>query len=82
MDINIQNKIRSKWKVIYLYPIAIILLFEEWGWTYLAKFVERITKLSFFKKMEIQIVSLPSWEILLVFNLVPSLEIMERSNLN
>jgi hypothetical protein len=52
LDINIQNKIRSKWKVIYLYPIAIILLFEEWGWTYLAKFVERITKLSILEKNE------------------------------
>jgi len=67
LDNKIQNKIKSKWKVIYLYPIAIILLFEEWGWTYLAKLVEKMTRLSFLKKMEIQLVSLPSWGVLLVF---------------
>ena len=67
MDNKIQNKINSKWKIIYLYPIAIILLFEEWGWAYLAKLVERMTRVSFFKKVEIELVTLPSWGILLVF---------------
>ena len=57
------------WKLIWVYPLAILLLFEEWGWEPLAAFFEKLVKLRVWKKIEDQIILLPPKLVLLVFGL-------------
>ena len=41
--------------------VAVILLFEEWGWEPLSAAVARLARLSFFARMEDRIRRLPPW---------------------
>ncbi len=52
---------------LLIYPIALIILFEEWGWEPLAHFVTRITRLPFFIKIETKIIHLPPKIVIFIF---------------
>lgn len=52
---------------LLLYPIALILLFEEWGWEPLAKAVYRITRMPFLIRLESKILILPPAGVFLIF---------------
>jgi hypothetical protein len=54
---------------ILLYPIAIILLFEEWGWVPLAALFDRLKKLPFWETIERKIMSLSPKFVLFVFGI-------------
>ena len=47
--------------------LAIVLLFEEWGWEPLAKLFRRLARLPLWARLEVQIAGLPRWGALLVF---------------
>ena len=55
--------------------VAIILLFEEWGWEQLSALVGRLARLPFFAWLERQIRSLPPWGAVAVFA-VPALALL------
>ncbi len=58
----------KKWlKSILLFPLALILLFEEWGWVPLAHFFERLAEHSFLLKIENSIRKLSPHKVILVF---------------
>jgi hypothetical protein len=66
---NEMDKARGKWKFIFLYPIALILLFEEWGWEPLAALFDRFARLPMWARLERQITMLPPWSVLFVFGI-------------
>ena len=47
--------------------LAILLLFEEWGWEPLANLFRRLARLPLWAQLERQIAGLPRWGALLVF---------------
>ena len=47
--------------------LAIVLLFEEWGWEPLANLFRRLARLPLWARLERQIAGLPKWGALLVF---------------
>ncbi len=47
--------------------LAIVLLFEEWGWEPLANLFNRLARLPLWARIERQIAGLPRWGALLVF---------------
>jgi hypothetical protein len=47
--------------------LAIVLLFEEWGWEPLANLFRRLARLPMWAQLERQIAGLPKWGALLVF---------------
>lgn len=47
--------------------LAVILLFEEWGWEPLARVMARLARLPLWAYLERRIASLPRWGALLVF---------------
>lgn len=49
--------------------LALLLLFEEWGWEPLARVLTRLAKLPLWAKLESRIQSLPRWAALLVFGI-------------
>jgi hypothetical protein len=60
----------KKWiKSILLFPLALILLFEEWGWAPLALFFERLAEHSFLLKIESNIRKLSPQKVIFVFAL-------------
>ena len=50
-------------------PLALLLLFEEWGWEPLARAVARLARLPLWAWIEHKIQALPPWGALLVFGL-------------
>jgi energy-coupling factor transporter transmembrane protein EcfT len=52
---------------ILLAPVALVLLFEEWGWEPLARAFARLARLPLWAKLEGTIKALPPWAALLVF---------------
>lgn len=60
---------KPKIKEIFLYPIALILLFEEWGWEPLAALVAKLSKMRLWVRIETKIILLPPWSVVLVFGI-------------
>ena len=58
---DFESKSTKFWNVLLLYPVALILLFEEWGWEPLANFAYRISRLPFLIRLESKIILLPPW---------------------
>ncbi len=54
------------WTYLLLYPFALILVFEEWGWEPLAAQFNRLSKLPIWKHIEEGIVHIPSWGALII----------------
>lgn len=59
----------SIWSLFFLYPIALVLLFEEWGWEPLAAFFDRLARLPVWSSVERKITLLPPWSVLFVFGI-------------
>lgn len=52
---------------LFLVPVVLILLFEEWGWEPLARCFNALARLPLWGAMERRIASLPPWAALLAF---------------
>jgi hypothetical protein len=63
--------------VIYLllYPFALLLVFEEWGWIFLSEQFEKLAILPPWKHLEKMIVNLPPWAAVIVLG-IPLLTIL------
>ena len=59
----------------FLAVVALVLIFEEWGWEPLANLVARLAKLPFFAWLERKIESLPPWAAVALFFL-PALALL------
>ena len=55
---------------LLLAPLALVLLFEEWGWSQLAALFARLARLPVWGRMEQKIAALPPYAALLVFGLL------------
>jgi hypothetical protein len=71
---------RSAWRVIRRslvqavnLPLALIFLFEEWGWRPLAEFVARLCRFRFWARLEAWVQDLPPYGALCVFALPSAL---------
>ena len=62
-------------KLLMLYPLALILLFEEWGWEPLSAFFDQLAAHPLWAKIEKYVMRLPSWSVLFVFG-VPVLALL------
>ena len=69
------KSLRSMLRYLLTALVAIILLFEEWGWEQLSALVGRLARLPFFAWLERQIRSLPPWGAVAVFA-VPALALL------
>lgn len=69
------NYIKALVRHIGLAVIAVVLLFEEWGWEPLANLFNRLARLPLWAWMENKIQQLPPWGALLVFG-VPVLALL------
>lgn len=61
--------IRRFLRGLLMAPLALLLLFEEWGWEPLARAVARLARLPLWAWIERKIQALPPWGALLVFGL-------------
>jgi len=52
---------------LFLVPVVLVLLFEEWGWEPLARCFNALARLPLWGGMERRIASLPPWAALLAF---------------
>ena len=59
----------------FLAVVALVLIFEEWGWEPLARLIARLSKLPFFAWLERQIEALPPWAAVAIFFL-PALALL------
>lgn len=62
--------LRKTLRILFTVPLALILLFEEWGWVPLAALMARLARLPVWARLERVIASLPPWAALVTF-LVP-----------
>jgi hypothetical protein len=67
--------LRRALRLVFTPLIALILLFEEWGWEPLSALVARLARLPFVAWVERQIVALPPWAAAAVFA-VPALALV------
>lgn len=67
--------IRRLLRALLMAPLALLLLFEEWGWEPLAGAVARLARLPIWAWTERKIQTLPPWGALLVFG-VPMLALL------
>lgn len=67
--------IRRLLRGLLMAPLALLLLFEEWGWEPLARAVARLARLPLWAWIERKIQTLPPWGALLVFG-VPMLALL------
>jgi hypothetical protein len=58
---------RRALKTLFTWTVALLILFEEWGWVPLANALVRLGRLPFFRWLEARIQSLPPYAALLVF---------------
>lgn len=63
------NSLRAVLHGLLTLLLALLLLFEEWGWEPLARALTRLAKLPQWAKLESHIQSLPRWAALLVFGI-------------
>lgn len=63
------NSLRSVLHGLLTGLLALLLLFEEWGWEPLARVLTRLAKLPLWARLECYIQGLPRWAALLVFGL-------------
>ena len=59
--------IKKFFRAILLAPVVLVLLFEEWGWTPLARAFARLAQWSLWARLEALIRRLPPWAALLAF---------------
>lgn len=59
--------LRRALRLVFTPLIALILLFEEWGWEALSAMVARLARLPFLAMVERHIVGLPPWAAVAVF---------------
>src|SRR4029453_11003218 len=67
--------LRRALRLLFTALIALILLFEEWGWEPLSALVARLARLPFLAWVERHIAALPPWAALAVFA-VPALALV------
>ena len=63
------KKIINFLKSFLIYPLALVLLFEEWGWEPLAKAFEKLAKHPIFKTIENEITQLSPTVVLFIFGI-------------
>lgn len=61
MNEDKHNYSKSAWTYLLLYPLALILVFEEWGWEPLAAQFSKLAKLEIWRHLEERIIHLPPW---------------------
>ena len=54
-------------RILLTTPLALVLLFEEWGWAPLAALMMRLARLPIWYRLERWIASLPPWAALVTF---------------
>jgi hypothetical protein len=54
---------------VLIYAVALLLLFEEWGWEPLARMFGQLSRLPLWAHMERRISALPPWAAMLAFGL-------------
>lgn len=54
-------------RILLTAPLALILIFEEWGWASLAAFMARLARLPLWNRLERLIAGLPPWAALVTF---------------
>ena len=59
--------LRRALRALFTWTVALLILFEEWGWVPLANALARLGRLPFFRWLEARIQSLPPYAALLVF---------------
>jgi hypothetical protein len=59
--------LRRALKILFQWAVALLILFEEWGWVPLANALARLGRLPVFRWLEGRIQSLPPYAALLVF---------------
>ena len=61
------NVVKRLFRALTYGVLALILLFEEWGWVPLARLFARLARLPLWARMEAFIAGLPRWGALLIF---------------
>jgi hypothetical protein len=61
--------IRRALKAVFTWAVALVILFEEWGWEPLGRLLARLGRLPFFAKIEERIRALPPYASLAAFAL-------------
>ncbi len=61
------NLVKRLLRALTFGVLALILLFEEWGWVPLARLLTRLARLPLWARMEAYIAGLPRWGALLIF---------------
>lgn len=62
-----KNSLLRSWAMVLFYPIALVLLFLEWGWEPLAQFISRLARLPFIARLELKLVLLSPRAVMLIF---------------
>ena len=63
------NRLRQILRSVLLAPVALLLLFEEWGWKPLAAGFAALGRLPVWRRLESLIAGLPPWAALLAFGI-------------
>ena len=66
------SALRRFLRALFRWPLALIILFEEWGWEPLQRLLAKLARLPLVARLETRIAALPPYGALAVF-LVPSL---------
>src|SRR4051812_42549292 len=69
------SKLRRVLRNVVLGAVALVLIFEEWGWERLSAIVARLARLPFFAWLERKIRALPPWGAIAIFFL-PALALL------
>lgn len=69
------NPLKKILRAVLLAPVALLLLFEEWGWEPLAAFFAALARLPLWGWLERRIRRLPPWAALLTF-FIPALALL------
>ena len=59
--------LKTTLRAILLAPVALLLLFEEWGWSPLARCFAKLANLAWWGKLERLIIRVPPWAALMAF---------------
>jgi hypothetical protein len=69
------NALRRVTRALFTWLAALVILFEEWGWAPLARWVGRLARLPLFAWIERHIAALPPYAALVVF-FIPALALL------
>ena len=59
-------------RALFIWTVALVILFEEWGWDPLARWVGKLARLRIFARLEQHVAALPPYTALVVYS-VPAL---------